>query len=183
MRVAGLTLEIVEGPGAGRQIPLDREITIGRATDSDVILDDGEVSAHHVKVTPTADGGVTVEDLGSVHGTFINHNELTVPSHLEVGDELLVGVTVMLLRTTEEVAAQPTVIRTVPPALATSVRSPTYVNPEIVAAEVGTASEGAGHQPQLERYLDVRVRRRAQLAPLAVLLLIALALMIYFATR
>ena len=76
MCVAGMSLEIVEGPGAGRQIPLDREITIGRATDSDVILDDGEVSAHHVKVTPTPDGGVTVEDLGSVHGTFINHNEL-----------------------------------------------------------------------------------------------------------
>jgi hypothetical protein len=42
--------------------------------------------------------------------------------------------------------------------------------------------ESAGAQ-ELEKYLDVRVRRRAQLAPLALLMLIALALTIYFATR
>ena len=40
----------------------------------------------------------------------------------------------------------------------------------------------AGH-PTVDKYLDVRVRRRAQLAPLAFLVLICIALIIYFSIK
>lgn len=44
--------------------------TIGRAYDSDVILDDPYVEGHHARLRPNGDGGFVVEDLGSVNGLF-----------------------------------------------------------------------------------------------------------------
>jgi hypothetical protein len=177
----GLTLEIVEGPGAGRRLSLQGPIVIGRARDTDLTLEDGEASRHHARVTPLEDGSARVEDLGSANGTFVNHNELQGPARLDPGDELLIGVTVIEL----QLAAQPSGVRAVPPALVTAPREPTYVNPAVVQAEGGGGGAGGlrGGAPTLDKFLDVRVRRRAQLAPLAVFVLVALALIVYFATR
>lgn len=180
MSVSYLTLEIVEGPGAGTQLVMDREVLIGRASDTDMVLDDGEVSRHHARVTPVSDGSATVEDLGSANGTFINRDEVVGPARLDPGDELLIGVTVIELRSERQIAAQPSAIRAVPAGLATTPRPPSYVNPELIRAEDGVAPSSGG-TPQLDKYLDVRVRRRAQLAPLALFVLIALALILYFA--
>lgn len=179
----GLTLEIVEGPAAGKQIVLDRPIVIGRATDTDLILDqDTEVSRHHARVSPAADGSALVEDLGSANGTFVNHNELYGPARLDPGDELLVGVTLIQARSRQQVAAQPSAVRAVPPGLAIAPQAPHYANPEAVAAELQPQAVSQG-TPQLDKYLDIRVRRRAQLAPLALFTLVALALIVYFALR
>jgi len=178
--MSGLTLEIVEGPGAGKQVALDHPMVLGRATDADLQLDDSQVSRHHARVTEASDGSAIVEDLGSANGTFINHNEVEGPARLDPGDELLVGVTLMLLRSSAQVAAQPSALVAVPEGLAMAPRHPDYVNPDKIAAELAPADASI---PQLDRYLDTRVRRRAQLAPVALLLLIALALCIYFATR
>jgi pSer/pThr/pTyr-binding forkhead associated (FHA) protein len=175
-----LTLEIVEGPGAGSQIPVDRGVVIGRAPDADLVLDDGEVSRHHARVVPAADGSAVVEDLGSANGTFVNHNELHGPARLDPGDELLLGVTVIQVRSAEDLRRQPSAVINVPPALATAARPPAYVNPEVVRLENSPAAEYHG-TPELEKYLDVRVRRRAALAPLALFVLVALAAIIYFA--
>jgi hypothetical protein len=177
-----LTLEIVEGPGAGRQAALDHPIVIGRAADVDLLLEDEQVSRHHARVSPAPDGSAVVEDLGSANGTFVNHNELHAPARLDPADELLVGVTLIELRSGEQVAAQATAMRAVPPGLVQPPRAPDYVNPEVIPAGNGAGRPSAGTR-ELEKFLDVRVRRRAQLAPLALLMLIALALFIYFATR
>ena len=75
--VAGeINLEVIEGPDAGKQIAVDRAIVIGRDAESDLVLDDGEVSGQHARVTPALDGSATVEDLESTNGTFVNQNEL-----------------------------------------------------------------------------------------------------------
>jgi pSer/pThr/pTyr-binding forkhead associated (FHA) protein len=177
-----LTLEVIEGPGAGKQIGVDRPIIIGRGSDADLILEDGEVSRRHARLTPAGDGSVEVEDLGSANGTFINHNEVVGPSHLDPGDELLLGVTVLQLRSADDVAARGSAVIQVPPSLATAPRPPSYVNPEVVRAEAGQEREEYDLS-SVEKYLDVRVRRRAQLAPLAMVMLIAIALIIYFAAR
>jgi flagellin-like protein len=71
----------------------------------------------------------------------------------------------------------------IPPALATAERAPTYVNPEVIRTEAvqeAASTTPAGH-PTVDKYLDVRVRRRAQVAPLALLLLVAIVLVVYFA--
>jgi pSer/pThr/pTyr-binding forkhead associated (FHA) protein len=183
-RVAGeLNLEIVEGPGAGREIIIDRPLVIGRADDADVVLEDGEVSRHHVRITPAGDGGATVEDLDSTNGTFVNQNELIGPAHLGPGDDLLLGVTVLRMRTAEEIRSGLSGVIQVPPGLAMAPRTPTYVNPEVARADSLREETEASGIPQLERYLDVRVRRRAQLAPLAVTMLVAIALILYFSLR
>ena len=176
-----LTLEVIEGPGAGKQILLDRPIIVGRGTDVDLQLEDGEVSRRHAKVTPEPDGSATVEDLGSTQGTFVNQNELMGRARLDAGDELLLGVTVIKLRSPDDVATRMSAVIQVPPGLAMAARPPTYVNPEVLREETEGPKAGAGGTPELEKYLDVRVRRRAQLAPVAMAVLVAIALGLYFA--
>lgn len=179
---SGLTLEIVEGPGAGQQVALERAIVVGRAADADLVLVDGEVSRHHAKLTPAADGSAVVEDLGSANGTFVNHSELLGPARLDPGDELLIGVTLLQLRSAENLRVQASAVRAIPPPLATAPRPPAYVNPEVARVEGGAAAANEWHA-ELDKYLDVRVRRRAQLAPLALFVLVALVLILYFALR
>src|SRR5437763_456733 len=179
--VPELALEIVEGPGAGRQIALNRPVVIGRAPDADLMLDDNEVSRHHARVAPASDGSAVVEDLDSVNGTFVNHNELHGRARLDPSDELLLGVTVIEVRSSSQITQQRTARRPVPPALAQAANPPAYVDRNVIDS-VLRREESAGAR-ELDKYVDVRVRRRAQLAPLPVVLLIALALIIYFAPR
>src|ERR1700733_11403248 len=80
--VGELNLEVIEGPDAGKQIAVDRAVVIGRDPGSDLVLDDGEVSERHARVTPSPDGSATVEDLESANGTFVNQNELEGPARL-----------------------------------------------------------------------------------------------------
>ena len=72
---------------------------------SDLVLEDGEVSGQHARITPSPDGYATVEDLESTNGTFVNQNELMGPARLDPGDELLIGVSVIQLRTGQDIAS------------------------------------------------------------------------------
>jgi DNA-binding NtrC family response regulator len=56
--------------GQSRAIPLTRELVLGRGTDCDLSLDEG-ASRLHARLSPN-DGAVTVTDLGSRNGTFVN---------------------------------------------------------------------------------------------------------------
>ena len=180
-----INLEVIEGPDAGKQIMVDRPIVIGRDAQSDLVLADGEVSGQHARITPSPDGTATVEDLESTNGTFVNQNELIGPAHLEAGDELLVGVSVLQLRTADDFRARGSGVIQLPPGLAIAEQPPTYVNPEVARVEQVESQPSvapAGH-PTVDKYLDVRVRRRANLAPLAFLVLICLALVLYFSLK
>ena len=178
--MADLTLEIVEGPDAGRQLGVQGPVVIGRSADADIVLDDLQVSRKHAKVTAN-NGSAVVEDLSSANGTFINHAELHGPARLDPGDELLIGVTVLQLRTKEEIAIVPSAVRTVPPGLAMAPRTPDYV-PPVVAEDVAAGPAPVGPK-ELTRLYDVRVRQRANLAPLAIFLLVCLVVALYLATK
>lgn len=173
--MADLTIEIVEGPGAGKQVTLTEPLDIGRDPHSGLILDDDQVSRHHARITPDESGAV-VEDLGSSNGTFVNHNELVAPARVTDGDELLIGVSVLQLRSAVQVAAQLSAVRAVPAALAVPERRPTFVDPPAGAAPASVA-------PDLQRLVDARTKAKAQLAPLAVFVLAALVVLIYFGTQ
>src|SRR5947209_5689097 len=78
-RDAGLT---IEKPGSSRQpfrnaaapppVALDAPlITIGKASDNDVVLEDINVSRHHARLY-AQDDGFLVEDLNSLNGTLLN---------------------------------------------------------------------------------------------------------------
>jgi hypothetical protein len=84
-------LVIAAGPLAGDRFELNQDTTtVGRHEDSDVFLDDVSVSRHHGLFTKTASGRVTVRDLNSLNGTYVNgvRVEETV---LHSGDEVQVG--------------------------------------------------------------------------------------------
>ncbi|MGZ8634628.1 MAG: FHA domain-containing protein [Solirubrobacteraceae bacterium] len=169
-----LLFEIVEGPGAGRQIALTGPIVLGRDQSADIVLDDGQISRRHARVTPSARGAV-VEDLESTNGTFVNHDEVHAPIELAPGDQILVGVTVLQLRSPEQVRAQASAVRAVPPGLATPERRPAYV--DAGPGQVARAGQGAGI-PELDRLVDSRVKSKATLAPLAIFVLAALVVVI-----
>lgn len=92
--MAEITLDIVAGPGAGRQIDVASPLEIGRADTCGLVLTDPSVSGHHLRVTPDADG-VTVEDLGSTNGTFVNGERIAGPVRLTTGHQLRIGSTTM----------------------------------------------------------------------------------------
>jgi pSer/pThr/pTyr-binding forkhead associated (FHA) protein len=170
-----LLLEIVEGPDAGRQIELRGPVVLGRDHSADVVLEDGQISRRHARVTPSG-SGIVVEDLESTNGTFVNHDEVHSPVELAPGDELLVGVTVLQVRSPEQVRAQASAVRAVPPGLATPERRPAYVQED--PAQVARAGQGAGI-PELDRLVDARVKSKAMLAPLALFVLVVLVVVIY----
>lgn len=59
-------------------------------------LSDKLVSRRHARISPGG-GGVTVEDLGSRHGTFLNGARIEAPTTAAAGDHILVGLTVLRL--------------------------------------------------------------------------------------
>ena len=172
--MAELSLEIVEGPGAGRKQALTGPVEIGRDPAADLTLDDEQVSRRHARITPR-DNDAVVEDLGSRNGTFVNGNEIHAPARLGPGDHVLVGVSVLELRTAEQVARQASAVRPIPPALATPPRQPDFVDEKVLAGPK------AGHQ--LDPLLDKRTKGKARMAPLAIFLLVVFVVLIFLATR
>jgi len=172
----GLMLEIVEGPGAGKQFDIATAVVIGRDNSADLVIDDSQASRRHARIEPSGHGAV-VEDMDSTNGTFINDSELHGRAELGPDDELLIGVTVMQVRTPQAVERQPSVVRTVPAFAATESR-PTFTDAVTGDRPAGTGPIDSG-VPELERLRDSRVKTKATLAPLAIFVLAALAVVIY----
>jgi hypothetical protein len=95
-----LSLEGFEGPalvvrtGGGRAgehfTPAGEQTTIGRSPDCHIFLDDVTVSRRHA-VLSEHDGQFTVEDQGSLNGTFLNRHRIEAAAPLEDGDEIQIG--------------------------------------------------------------------------------------------
>ncbi len=91
-------LVVTSGHLTGTVIPLgSAPITIGRAPDSTLVVDDEYASARHARLFPH-EGQWVAEDLGSTNGTWIGKTRLTAPTVLQVGQSLRVGQTVLELR-------------------------------------------------------------------------------------
>jgi FHA domain/zinc-ribbon domain len=69
--------------------PDDERTTIGRSPDCGIFLDDVTVSRKHA-VLMQRDGVFTIEDQGSLNGTFVNRKRVE-SAQLEDGDELQIG--------------------------------------------------------------------------------------------
>jgi hypothetical protein len=89
--VEGPALVVRSGGGrTGEQFSLERtQTTVGRTPDCDIFLDDVTVSRRHAIVARGANG-FTIEDLGSLNGTFLNRHRIE-KADLENGDELQIG--------------------------------------------------------------------------------------------
>ncbi len=99
------TLVIRKGDGAGGEHPLDGEVILGREPGrSGLLLEDPGVSRRHAAVRESA-GSITVEDLGSSNGTFVNGERITGEVELAEGDEVQLGATVVSVHSSEAATA------------------------------------------------------------------------------
>ena len=89
-------LIVRRGPQPNQSYELNKDIvTLGRDITNDIVINDPEVSRHHLRLTRGA-GGFTIEDLGSTNGTFVNGQRLTGARPLRPGDMVGLGETVTL---------------------------------------------------------------------------------------
>ena len=90
---------LVQGTGDAkpRTVRLAATMTVGRAPECELRLDDTYASSQHARLFAKNDAWF-VEDLGSTNGTFVNDQKLAAPAMLQPGDKVRVGQTVMELR-------------------------------------------------------------------------------------
>ncbi len=91
-------LVVTEGGLSGVSIDLaDQQITLGRANDATLVLNDDYASSRHARIFPQ-DGQWIVEDLGSTNGTYLDRQKVTRPTPVPVGVPIRIGKTVLELR-------------------------------------------------------------------------------------
>jgi len=76
-------------------LPPEAEIIIGRSSDLDMVLVEDMVSRRHAKMFVNGDE-VTVQDLGSTNGTFVN-GERVRRAKVNEGDRILIGTSIIKL--------------------------------------------------------------------------------------
>ncbi|MET9073491.1 FHA domain-containing protein [Streptomyces sp. NPDC004232] len=98
-RGAPTKLVVTEGTLTGTTVALQGQtITLGRAHDSTIVLDDDYASSRHARIYPDRDGQWIVEDLGSTNGTYLDRSRLTTPTPIPLGAPIRIGKTVIELR-------------------------------------------------------------------------------------
>lgn len=92
-----VALLLVRDDGRQTEIPLRRAIhVIGRQTDCQIRVPSSGISRHHCEIA-VSDGKVSLRDLGSSNGTFVNRKKIT-QQDLSPGDLVCIGDLVFVLR-------------------------------------------------------------------------------------
>ncbi|MEU3346960.1 FHA domain-containing protein [Streptomyces sp. NPDC006700] len=98
-RNAPSKLVVTEGILTGTTVALQGQtISLGRAHDSTIVLDDDYASSRHARIYPDQGGQWIVEDLGSTNGTYLDRTRLTTPTPIPLGAPIRIGKTVIELR-------------------------------------------------------------------------------------
>jgi diguanylate cyclase (GGDEF)-like protein len=85
------TVTLLSGIHAGRLAAIGvAPITIGRAIESDLVVEDPGVSRLHTRIARAADGSFYAEDLGSTNGTYLRTDRIGL-ALLHTGDLLQIG--------------------------------------------------------------------------------------------
>jgi len=94
--VPAATLREVRPDGRGRQIVLDGSVlTIGRASDNILVLDDRRVSRHHARLQARR-GMLVLTDLDSANGSRVNGVAISEVA-LGAGDRIEIGTTILVI--------------------------------------------------------------------------------------
>jgi pSer/pThr/pTyr-binding forkhead associated (FHA) protein len=99
-----LTLKVFKGDALVARRDYDRDIIkIGRLASAHLCLDDDKVSRIHSVIEVAPDGKLSIIDMGSVEGTWVNGKRVNKGS-IAFGDEIRVGNT--LIRVEDGAAAR-----------------------------------------------------------------------------
>jgi len=91
-------LVVTEGSLQGTTITLGTSaITIGRAADCTLVIDDEFASGRHARIS-RQEGQWVLEDLGSTNGTYLRKEQVRAPVALQVKMPIRIGRTVLELR-------------------------------------------------------------------------------------
>jgi pSer/pThr/pTyr-binding forkhead associated (FHA) protein len=84
-------LVVVRGPNTGEVWPLTADVVeVGRSADSGLFLDDITVSRKHA-IFKKSSQGWTLEDCGSLNGSYVNRELISAPKALHDEDEIQLG--------------------------------------------------------------------------------------------
>ena len=84
-------LILYNGDDQGKRLALDGELmVIGHAPECELHIDDPATSRRHAELQ-VIEQHVTLRDLGSVNGTFVNNERLLTPAKLKDGDLVRLG--------------------------------------------------------------------------------------------
>jgi pSer/pThr/pTyr-binding forkhead associated (FHA) protein len=91
-------LVITSGPREGVEIDLPAEqLTIGRSSESGLVIRDDYTSTHHARLMLWNDQWV-IQDLDSTNGTFLDGSRVTLPTPVPLGTPVTIGTTSFELR-------------------------------------------------------------------------------------
>jgi predicted component of type VI protein secretion system len=204
--MADLILEIVEGAEAGRQLPLSGPIDIGREPSLGLPLQDTQASRRHARVS-LQNNAVVVEDLGSTNGTYVNDQPIQAPRVIQPGDRVRIGLTVLQLRSQQQVAQRASAVQPSPQITAVDQHvlqpaAPQELAPPPAAAapnvpQVGVEETEPAFVPQealgdieaksdytaVARLVDTRVKRQTNIAVFALLGAAGLAVLLVFGLK
>ena len=89
-------LVVRRGPQPNQAFEISKDVTtLGRDISNDIVLNDRETSRHHLRLMRSGDT-LTIEDLGSTNGTFVNGKRVSGVTPLQNGDMIGLGETVTL---------------------------------------------------------------------------------------
>ena len=104
-------LEIVflTGPNKGRRFEVSSAcLRIGRSSSNDVQISDEELSRNHCMVEHSSDGELTITDLASANGTFVNGVNIEGETkQIKAGDEISIGASVFTIATASSSSSSP----------------------------------------------------------------------------
>lgn len=78
----------------GASITVTDAVVLGRSPEADFLLDDPYASMFHLRLTMDGDT-MSLADLGTTNGTYVNGRRVTNPLVLNAGDSVQVGKTIM----------------------------------------------------------------------------------------
>ncbi|MCY4146408.1 MAG: FHA domain-containing protein [Chloroflexi bacterium] len=89
-------LVVRRGPQPNESFKIGADATtLGRGINNDIVINDREISRSHMRLLRSGDS-LTLEDLGSTNGTFVNGKRIAGITPLQVGDMIGLGDTVVL---------------------------------------------------------------------------------------
>ena len=89
---------VTSGTKAGAEFPLGNdEITIGRSSDSAIVIRDDYTSTHHARLILGVNGWM-VEDLDSTNGTTLDGSRVTTQTLVPLNTPVTIGTTTFELR-------------------------------------------------------------------------------------
>jgi pilus assembly protein CpaF len=147
-----VNLSLTEKGGSTNELSFDKdEVTVGRVRGNDIVLPKGNVSKHHCRLIVRGDD-ISVEDLRSTNGTYVNGRKIVEPTAVTTTDKLFVGDFIIRV-----ISSEPSLdgLRSLPPpgppeAGSLSSALPRRPPPPPPAARGGSGlSEGHGSAPKV----------------------------------